>query len=239
MKYLHKYSQSESVLRHYNESISIDKSIIKKIEDYKSEFIKDINQIGSDDNVLQFNLIDYQNKSHILSIMADWRKDFYFFYLDKGVIYDPCGARGSVELINWKEIFLRIEDRFKKFAESDKKLKVINQMFSVITEDLLKDYFANVIDNINDCTIEKTKTVNLPIFWQIKIANHDVKTYGDKNDVSIDDKFIDKIDELISTTKRLKEIFDVTVTYRFSKKNNSLIVCVFANYDGEPIGQDI
>lgn len=227
-------------LNTYNESF--DRSVISKIEDYKSDIIIDVNQIGSTDDALLFNITYCDHTSDELKIEDMYpRLRNYRFIIDRSAIMDENTRpkKSEFRLSDFPKIFKMIEDRFRSVQRSNVKLSIKNEMFKVITKQVLQDYFAEVLDNGDNSIIQLT-SLGEPIYWAIRVNTN---LYRCKNNqVRIDDDFINLNDSLVSAAKRLQELFDVSVVFRYDIPNNdrsgpTLYIRVFANDDqGDPIG---
>jgi hypothetical protein len=234
MKHLKKYEAVIGVDRDWDiqDRSSQNDKIIREIENYTSEYIKDIHQIGSDNvNVVEFELIDCLDVTRHLSIKYLTSNDSFGFYIEKTLLQ----IVGSME--DWRQPMLIIENTIKKKYEQDILLQTCDKMFSVITEDSIKDYFAELFD-YNEYKISKFNQIGIPIFWIINVKlNKKIIPMGSAKLTEIDNDFIETMDILIPSVSRLKEVFDITVLYRFSIKG--LIIYIMANDEnGKPIGQN-
>lgn len=138
-------------------------------------------------------------------------------------------------------IMKNIEERYNADREQDKRMLIVKDMFSVITKEVLEEYFTDFTDTYK-YSINKATTMNdIDIFWRILIKTEHI-LIGDKENIIMDDTHIDMIDSLITISKRLRELFDISFAYKFGKFNsvNTLIITILANdKDGKSIGSNL
>ena len=234
-------------LRKYNELFDTGQKIFDQISDYRSDVILDVNQIG-------FELDKPQNdvESDGMSLLAE----FEIFYVDKsrGILQIRAGVYGryrfflngsiigtksnqyDFSLSDWKSVFKLIEEKFIASKEADRKISIAKEMIKVITKKIIEDYFAELIDMSMSHKIYPVEYMSGydQIGWGIEIdMSNNLVTYGKL--MEFNDEFIEITDDVISAVKRIKDLYDIIVTYRYI--DSKLYIYILAD-DGDhnPIG---
>lgn len=198
----------------YNVNNYLKTKIINIITKYHSSIIKSIDLIGALDFTIHY--IDGESQELIVCIVNNES-----CILHTNLHELRCGIDKLLYALN------KIGKNHKLDFEYTRKLKKIYEMSKVITIKILNDYLMEIMD-------DKLVTMNFDVHngWEVIISNINISNFRDN--MIIDDKYIEIIDCLISTTKRLKDLFDITMGYRFD--NKKLIIKITANdVDGKII----
>lgn len=229
-------------LNRYNESR--DSYLISEIEDYSSEFIDSIIYHGFDDNKHIFYVYEKgETKPCVLYLDTSYKGHLKSGNQIRAFYMTPSNMLMDIKgLGDWKLIVGEIERRCSNRVRNRNRMKLVEDMFSKLNENILLHHFSDSIDIGIKSSVLIIEQFNKPLYYNIYI---EVPFYHSTElgsmTILLDDKYREFIDTIVVNSKRIEEEFPVLCSLRIGSMhgfdNPIFTISIYAkDNDGKPIG---
>lgn len=228
-------------LRKYNESL---RGGLRSLEDYTSEFITRVVYKGSDSS-------DAHAYSYEFDVYEKGESTPKVLVLDKSygvhlrgskqirVFYPKGNMLMDIRSTNdWKLVIDEIEKKCLNRKKNMERLKLVEEMFSKLTKEIVIEHFSDSIDMSVTHSVLVIEEFKKPLYYHLYMQLP--FQYSD-DFMLLDDKVREFIDTIVVNSKRLESEFNVLSSFRINKMYNIpnpvITIAIYAkDGNGDPIG---
>lgn len=228
-------------LRKYNEAL---RGGLRSLEDYTSEFINRIVYKGSgpsDAHAYSYEFDVYEKGESTPKVLVldesygghlRGGKQIRVFYPKGNMLMD---IRNTDE---WKLVIDEIERKCINRKKNLERLKLVEEMFSKLTEEILIEHFSDSIDMSETHSVSVVKEFENPLYYHLYMQ---LPFQYSEDFMLLDDKVREFIDTMVVNSKRLESEFNVLSSFRINKmyniSNPVITIAIYAkDENGDPIG---
>lgn len=231
-------------LRKYNEAL---RGGLRSLEDYTSEFITRIVYKGSTPSDAHADSYEFdvyeKDETSPKRLSLD---ESYGGHLRGGnrirVFYPKGNMLMDIRSTDdWKLVIDEIERKCLNRKKNMERLKLVDEMFSKLTKEILIDHFSDSIDMSETHHVNEIEDLGRPIYYHLYMS---VPFQYSEEFMLLDDRVREFLDTIVVNSKRLESEFNVLCSFRINKMytvpNPVVTISVYAkDVDGDPIGMVI
>ena len=228
-------------LRKYNEAL---RGGLRSLEDYTSEFITRIVYKGynpSDAHADSYEFDVYEkDETSPKRLSLDESYDGHLRGGNRIRVFYPKGnmLMDIRSTDDWKLVIDEIEKKCLNRKKNMERLKLVDEMFSKLTKEILIEHFADSIDMSETHSVSVIKEFEKPLYYHLYMQ---LPFQYSEDFMLLDDKVREFIDTIVVNSKRLESEFNVLCSFRINKMYNIpnpvITIAVYTkDEEGDPIG---